>query len=45
MALAVVLVIALAPALTLVALDGPGCCVSHSPDPCLLTSRPRWHWL
>ena len=41
MALAVVLVIALAQALTLVALDGPGCSGSHSSDPSLDTSSPR----
>ena len=42
MALAVVLGIALAKAMTLVVLDGPGSSASHSPDPSLDTSSPRW---
>ena len=45
MALAVVRVIALNQALTLVALDGPGCSASHSPGLSLDTSSPRWPWL
>ena len=45
MALAVVLGIALAQAMSLVALDGPGCSGSHSSDPSHDTSGPRWPWL
>ena len=45
MAMAVERVIALNQALTLVALDGPGCSASHSSDPSFDTSSPRWPWL
>ena len=45
MDLAVVLGIALAQAMTLVALDGPSCRASHSSDPSLDTNSPRWAWL
>ena len=45
MTLAVVLVLALTQALTPVALDGPGCSASHSPDSSLDTRRSGWPWL